>query len=178
MFLLPLLISSEVSKSAPVRIRFKCPVCEARDATGEAYDQAEQYKTLLVVPFRTERTTWVTCTSCKSVSQSEIPLAELVRQAPGEINRYIRRRLPAFLVILLFVGIPLSLFPIIGLIFSITMFVAGRKYGGWVRALAMIEIVLGVVMTLLMALALILPEPAYEKPTFAPIRQTAPVPKS
>jgi hypothetical protein len=176
MFLLHLLISSEVSKSAPVRIRFKCPVCEARDATGEVYDQTERYKTLLFVPFRTERTTWITCTACKSVSQSEIPAAELVRQAPGEINRYIRRRLPPLLLILLFVGIPFSLFPVIGVIYAVTMLAAGGKYGGWVRALALVEIVLGAIMTVLMALALLLPEPAYEKPTFAPIRQTAPAP--
>jgi hypothetical protein len=175
MFLLHLLISSVVEKAAPVRIRFKCPVCEARDATGVAYDQTERYKTLLVVPFRTERTTWVTCAACKSVSQSEIPVAELVRQAPGEINRYIRRRLPHLLVILLVLGIPFALFPVIGVIFSLTVLAAGGKYGGWVRGLAVTEVVLSVCFTLLMALALLLPEPAYEKPRFAPIRQPAPV---
>lgn len=174
MFLLHLLISSVVEKTAPARIRFKCPVCEVRDATGEAYDQTERFKTLLVVPFRTERTTWITCTACKSLSLAEIPVAELVRQAPGEINRYIRRRVPPLLVILLVLGIPLAVFPVIGPIYGITMLAAGGKYGGWVRTLAATEIVLGALFTLVMFLALLLPEPAYEKPRFAPIRQTAP----
>jgi len=174
MFLLHLLISSTVEQSPPVAIRFKCPVCEARDATGEAYDQAERYKTMLMIPFRTERTTWITCQACQAVSQAEIPTGELIRQAPGEINRYIRRRLPPMLLILLIAGFPVAMLPVVGLIFSLTMLAAAKKYGGWVHKLAIVEVAVSVLGIVVMLLALILPEPAYQKPTFAPTRQPAP----
>src|SRR6478609_4300985 len=148
MFLLHLLISSTVEKSSPVRIRFKCPVCEARDATGEAYDQAERYKTMLVIPFRTERTTWITCTNCNSLSQAEIPVAELIRQPPGEIYRYIRRSLPPVLLILLIAGFPVAMIPIVGFIFSLMVLAAAGKYGGWVRKLAIAQVVISVLFIL------------------------------
>lgn len=174
MFLLHLLISSTVEKSAPVRLQYKCPVCEKHGVTGEAHDQAERYKTMLFIPFHTERTTWITCTSCHSLARAEIPVAELLRQPPGEIYRYVQRSLPPLIRVFLIAGLPVAFIPVFGFAYSIPAMSVGKQYGGWARGLAITGMALSILGCLVLLLALVLPEPAYKKPTFAPIRQTAP----
>jgi len=174
MIFLHFLLSSTIRKSTPVEIRFKCPVCEARDATGQAWDQTEQYKFLLLIPLGTIRTTWVKCTKCRSDSRAEIPVAELRRQSPGEIYRYIRRSLPPLVTVFLVLAVPALILPIVELVLALVALAAGWKFGGWVRKLAIVEVTLGVILNAVAFTAMLLPPEPPEKPTFAPIRHDAP----
>jgi len=172
---LQILLSSSVQQSTPRPIRFKCPACEGSDVTGAVYDHTEQYKLFHLIPLGTAHSTWVTCNACKLKSRSTIPAAELIPHLPDEDHRYIRRRYPPGLILLLGAGAFLSLFPPIGFIFPFIVLAWGGKYGGWVRRLAQIEIGIGLLMSLVILIAVLL-EPPAPKPTFPPTRHASPTP--
>jgi hypothetical protein len=164
-------LSSSVQESAPVSVRFKCPACSVRDAAGVAHDRSERFKLLHLIPIGTVHSTWVKCSACGVPSLSEIPAVELTHYAPGEVNRFIRRRLPPVLIVLLVAAVPMLLIPGFGLIFSVSALAMAWKYRGWARRVALIEVVLGALLGIAFLVVLALPDTPPAKPTFPPTRQ-------
>ncbi|HWA26090.1 MAG TPA: hypothetical protein VG734_10530 [Lacunisphaera sp.] len=175
--LLHYLLTSDVQESDPIAIRFQCPACGEANAAGAVYDHTEQFKLLNFIPVGTSHSTWVTCYRCDLKSRATLPAEELARRAPGDINHFIRRRLPPALILLLIAGLLMSPFPPIGFVFPAIVLAWAGKYGGWVRRLAFIQIWLGVIMIItyivIVLVAVANPKP---KPTFPPRRQPVTAP--
>ena len=132
------------------KTRINCPACGAEDTLAQTFIQVERLYVLYVIPVLSMSNNFVRCLSCEAKLSTKLPLEELPHFSSEALEEHLNYEVSFVFRFLAMISLPLSVFPLVGLVVALLALIGTWNRPGWPRTVSRISTVLASIVSLLL----------------------------